>query len=76
VPAVHPELVVLLELSDGVVTVDVEISGTAGDAAPVLDADESVAASFVVEAVIAAGVEVEDTNGGAFSMYEPDGCTA
>jgi hypothetical protein len=29
-----------------------------------------------VEAPSTAGVEVELTNGGAFSMYEPFGCTA
>jgi hypothetical protein len=71
---VASELVALEELADGPGTEDVEASGATGDAP--LDVDASAAVFFVVDAVICAGVEVEETNGGAFSIYEPLGCTA
>ncbi|HSV22182.1 MAG TPA: hypothetical protein VLJ17_04045 [Xanthobacteraceae bacterium] len=38
--------------------------------------DVSVAVLFVIDGVICTGVEVDEINGGAFSMYEPDGWTA
>jgi hypothetical protein len=63
---------VLDELSVATRTIDVETFGAAGDT-PV---DVAVASSFVVDVVICGAVEVEETNGGAFSMYEPDGWTA
>jgi len=67
---------VLEELSDGDGTVDVEAPGVEGDATLDGVGDVSVAAPVVVDVVSCAGVEVEDTNGGAFSMYELSACTA
>ena len=73
--AVDSELVVLTELSDGAGLVGAA-SGTVEDATLADDADVSGASSLVVEVAICTGVDVEDTNGGAFSMYDPDGWTA
>ena len=56
-------LVVVAELSDGAVADDVEASGTEGDAKLVVD--EDVPAAVVSVAGSCAGVEVEETNGGA-----------
>jgi hypothetical protein len=53
---VASELVSLEESADGAGTVDVDASGAAGDA------------TLVPEAVISAGVEVDETKGDAFSM--------
>jgi hypothetical protein len=72
---VEPAPVLLAKLSDGAGTV-AAASGAAGDTLLEVGVDVSAAVSLVVEAVIAAGVEVAETNGGAFSMYDPDGCTA
>jgi hypothetical protein len=74
---VGSELVVVpAELPDANGVVDVEESGTDEDAS--LDGLEnaSVAALLVVDVAICIGVEVDETNGGAFSMYEPKGWTA
>ena len=56
-----------LELSDGAVAVDVDVSGTAGDTALVVEED-ALAAVLSVEAGSCGGVEVEETNGGACWM--------
>jgi len=61
---VDSELVVLVGLSDGAATVDVEASG----AGSLVVVDVSVALLFVVASAICAGVEVDERNGG--------GCTA
>jgi len=47
-----------------------------GDATVDVVEDVSVVVLFVIDGVICTGVEVEETNGGAFSMYELSGCTA
>ena len=67
---------VLVGMLEGEAVVDVEASGTEGDATPMVDEDVSVAVLFIVDVVNCAGVEVEETNGGAFSMYDPEGWTA
>ncbi len=54
----------------------VEASGTDEDASLEGLEDASAAAPLVVDVAISAGVEVEETNGSAFSMYELSGCTA
>lgn len=63
----------LEELSDEEGTIEVGASGAAGDATLELEADVPAP---MVDVAICDGVEVEETNGGAFSMYEPDGWTA
>ena len=65
-----------LELSDGAVAIDVDVSDTEGDAGLVVDADVLAAVLSVIVADSCAGVEVEETNGGACRMYEPSGWTA
>jgi hypothetical protein len=72
---VESGLVVLAEPFDGAGTV-VEASGTDEDASLEGPEDVSAAALLVVDVAICAGVEVEETNGGAFSMYELSDCTA
>jgi len=67
---------VLAELPAVDGTVDVDTSGAEGDATLDVVEDVSVVPLFVIDGVICTGVEVEETNGGAFSMYEPSGCTA
>ena len=64
-------VVVPAELSDGTVAVDVDESGPEGDTALVVDEDVLAEALSAVCAGSCAGVEVEDTNGGACWMYEP-----
>ena len=64
------------ELSAGDRAVDVDASGAEGDATVDVVEDVSVAVLFVIDGVICTGVEVDEINGGAFSMYEPDGWTA
>jgi hypothetical protein len=64
------------EVSDDAGTVDVEASGAEEDATLDVVEGVSVVVLFVIDGVICAGVEVEETNGGALSMYEPDGWTA
>ena len=66
----------LEEVSDGDGTVDAAASGTEEDASLEGPADVSVPALLVVDVAICAGVEVEETNRGAFSMYELSGCAA
>jgi len=66
----------VLELSDGAVGVEVDASGTEGNATLFVEEDVSVAALFVVDVVSCAAVEVEETNGGACWMYEPSGWRA
>jgi hypothetical protein len=68
-------VVVLEELSNDA-AVDVEASGTVEDARPEVIEGVSVALPFVPDAGSSAGVEVEETNGGAFSIYELSACTA
>jgi hypothetical protein len=68
------ELVVLATLADGAAAVDVDVSGMEEDARPVVGDD--VPAEVLSAAGSRAGVEVEETNGGAFSMYEPVDWTA
>jgi hypothetical protein len=75
-------VVVLVEPLDGAGMVEVEVSGAAGDVELVV-IDTVLGAGLladwetvVVDVAICAGVEVDDTNGGAFSIYEPDGWTA
>ena len=55
--------------------VGVEGSGTEGETVP---AEVELAASppVIGDVVSCAGVEVEETNGGAFWMYEPSAWTA
>ena len=72
---VDSELVVLAEPFDGAGTV-AEASGTDEDASFEGLEDVSAAALLVVDVAICAGVDVEETNGSAFSMYELSGCTA
>jgi hypothetical protein len=72
---VDSELVVPAEPFDGAGTV-VEASATDEDASLEGLEDVSAAALLVADAAICAGVEVEETNGGAFSIYELSGCTA
>ena len=72
---VDSELVVLEELSDGAGTV-VDALGTEVGAPLDVVEDVSVRVLLVVDVTICAGVEVEETNGGAFSMYELSACTA
>ena len=67
---------VVEELPDAEGTVDVAASGMEADATPGVDEDVPVVLLLVADVAIWAGVEVEETNGGAFSMYEPSGCTA
>jgi hypothetical protein len=76
VGGIGSELVVVLEeLSDRDGTVDVDASGT--EVGATLDVVEDVSVRvLLVDVAICAGVEVEETNGGAFSMYELSGCTA
>jgi hypothetical protein len=73
---VEAELVVVAGPLDGAGTLDVDASGAEGGATLDVVEDVSVVVLLVIDGVICAGVEVEETNGGAFSMYEPDGCTA
>ena len=79
---VPSELVALDEPSDCVGTLDVAASGVTGGVAPgevdrILDAELfNDSGAVVVDVSICSGVEVEEINGGAFVMYEPDGCTA
>jgi hypothetical protein len=56
--------------------IDVESSGTGGDATLIAVGLVSVAMLLVVDAGSCAGVEVDETNGGAFWTYEPSGWTA
>jgi hypothetical protein len=72
---VGSELVVLVEVSGTAGTV-VEASGTDEDASLEGLDDVSATAVLVVDVAICAGVEVEETNGEAFSMYELSACTA
>jgi hypothetical protein len=73
--AVGPELVVVpLELSDGGV-VELDVSDTEGGASPDVDVDVPTAV-LPVAMDSCAGVEVDETNGGACAMYEPSGWTA
>ena len=72
---VGSDLVVLVEVSGAAATI-VEASGTEVGATLDVVEDVSVAVLLVVDVVISAGVEVEETNGGPFSMYELSGCTA
>jgi hypothetical protein len=73
---------VLVEPFDGAGTVEVEVSAAAGDVELTVVATVLGAGllddwgTVVVDVAICPGVEVDDTNGGAFSMYEPDGWTA
>jgi hypothetical protein len=67
--------VVLVEVSGAAGTV-VEASGTDEDASLEGLEEVSAAALLIVDVAICEGVEVEETNGGAFSMYELSGCTA
>ena len=79
-------VVVLAEVSFGrmdcvVVPVEIEeVSGETGavDVAPSTTEDGvfEMAALLVPDVSTDGAVEVELTNGGAFSMYEPSGCTA
>ena len=75
-------MVVLVEPFDGAGTVEVEVSAAAGDVELTVVATVLGAGllddwgTVVVDVAICPGVEVDDTNGGAFSMYEPDGWTA
>jgi len=69
-------VVVPLALSEGAVAVDVDVSGMEGDATLFVDEDVSVAALFAIDVGSCAGVEVEETNGGAFWMYELSDWTA
>jgi len=57
----------------GVVNVE-EVSEEEATPGAVVDALSSV--PVVTDAVTCAGVEVEETNGGAFSIYVPLGCRA
>jgi len=57
-----------LELPDGAVAVDVDVSGTEGDATPDVVEDTLATVLSVVVADSCAGVEVEETNGGACCM--------
>jgi hypothetical protein len=66
--------VVLATFSDEAAAVDVDVSGMEEDARPVVGDDVPV--EVLSAAGSWAGVEVEETNGGAFSMYEPEGWTA
>ena len=68
-------VVVPLVLSDGGV-VELDVSDTEGDATPCVDEDVPAAALSVVVAESCAGVEVDETNGGACWMYEPSGWRA
>ena len=61
---VESEFSLVAGLSDGAGALDA--SGVEGEATLVLDVDVSDAALFVVDVVICVGVEVEETNGGAF----------
>ena len=69
-------LAALEEVSDGKRSVDVETSGIEGDPSLGVVEGVSVAVLSDVDVVISTGVDLEETNGGAFSMYEPLGCTA
>ena len=66
----------LVELPNEAGTVDVEALGAEEDATVEVIEGVSVAVLFVPDTGSSAGVEVEETNGGAFSMYELSGCTA
>jgi hypothetical protein len=66
---------VLAKLSDGPGTI-AEASGAEEDATLEVIEGVLVALPFVPDAGSSAGVEVEETNGGAFSMYELSACTA
>jgi hypothetical protein len=68
--------VVPVELTDGVVALDVDVSGADGDATLLPNRDVLAAVLSVALAGSCAGVEVEETNGGACWMYDPSACTA
>jgi hypothetical protein len=72
-------VVVLVEPFDGAGTVEVEVSSAAGDVELAVVATVLGAGllddwgTVVVDVAICAGVEVDDTNGGAFWTYVPLG---
>jgi hypothetical protein len=67
----------VVELPDfGAVDAVDEVDEAALSEGRILDAALLDVWAVVVDVSICASVEVEETNGGAFSMYEPFGCVA
>ena len=71
VGAVSVALVSTVELPDFGMVDTADAPGVAALDAALLDVWV-----VVVDVAVCAGVEVEETNGGAFSIYDPDGWTA
>jgi len=69
-------VVVPPELVEGAMAVDVDVSDTDGDTTLLVAGDVLAAVLSVVVAGSCAGVELDETNGGAFWMYEPSACIA